>query len=157
MTKPDPVLDRIKEIVFALPQTKLTMTWGQPHFRVGDKIFCGYGEDGGKGVLSFKLPTAEAAAQVKKPGFRKAPYVGHKGWVSMDAAIIRDWSEVQAFIIQSYRLIAPKKLVTSLGAMTPSAKPSAKPGAKPSAKRSKKTTTKPAAPRGKTTHRPRRA
>ena len=36
-------LARVREICLALPDTKETLTWGSPYFRVGDKIFAGYG------------------------------------------------------------------------------------------------------------------
>jgi predicted DNA-binding protein (MmcQ/YjbR family) len=136
MPEADPVLAKIKALVFALPDTKLTMTWGKPHFRVGEKIFCGYGEEHGQAVLGFKLGMAHAQKLVKKPGFWPAPYVGHKGWVSMDASKIRDWDEVRAFLEESYRLIAPKK---SLAKLTPAASPPAKKTAKKRVSRKKAT------------------
>ena len=49
-----------------LPNTKETLSWGSPHFRVGEKIFCGIG--GEKGVLAIGLvaelvPAAETIAR----------------------------------------------------------------------------------------------
>jgi predicted DNA-binding protein (MmcQ/YjbR family) len=114
MAKTDPVLARLKDIVFALPNTKLTMTWGSPHFRVGEKIFCGYGQEGGRGVLGFKMSMADAARLTREPGYWPSPYVGHKGWVSMDVSKVRDWELVRSYIEGSFRLIAPKKLVAEL-------------------------------------------
>ena len=46
---------------------------------------------------------------VRRPGFSRAPYVGHKGWVSADVERVKDWDELGALIHESYRLIAPKK------------------------------------------------
>jgi hypothetical protein len=46
--------------------------------------------------------------------FSRAPYVGHKGWVSMDAKKITDWGEVRALVFESYRLIAPKRTLAKL-------------------------------------------
>jgi predicted DNA-binding protein (MmcQ/YjbR family) len=115
----DPLLEKIKAIVFALPDTKLTMTWGKPHFRVGEKIFCGYGEEEGRAVLGFKLELAEAAKLCKKPGYWPAPYVGHKGWVSMDVSKVEDWELVRGYIAESYRLIAPKRSQAKLAAAAP--------------------------------------
>ncbi len=31
----------MRKICLSLPDTKETLTWGEPHFRVGDKIFAG--------------------------------------------------------------------------------------------------------------------
>lgn len=107
----DAALKKMRAICLSLPDTKETPTWGEPHFRVGDKIFSGLGEK--KGVLSigFKLELDHADAMVRRPGFARAPYVGHKGWVSMDVTDATDWDEARALIEQSYKLIAPKKTV----------------------------------------------
>ena len=108
-------LKRISDICLSLPDTKLTMTWGQPHFRVGDKIFCGYGEEKGRYTIGFKLEMEHADILVRNdPRFTRAPYVGHKGWVSMDAKKIKDWDEVRTLVLESYRLIAPKKSLAKL-------------------------------------------
>jgi predicted DNA-binding protein (MmcQ/YjbR family) len=109
MSKIDPILTKMREICLSLPDTKETLTWGQPHFRVGDKIFSGYGEEKGKKVIGFKLEMDHADAMMDDPRFWRAPYVGHKGWVSMDATQVRHWEEVRILIHESYRLIAPKK------------------------------------------------
>ena len=108
------VLKRIRKICLSLPDTKETITWGEPHFRVGDKIFVGYGNERGTSAITFKLAMDHAAAVIANPNFRPAAYVGHKGWVSMDAASISDWDRVRGFILESYRLIAPKRTLAKL-------------------------------------------
>jgi len=102
-------LAEIRRLCLALPETAETLTWGQPHFRVRGKIFAGFGDHGGKATLGFKLEREHADAVVQDPRFARAPYVGAHGWISMDAAGIRDWDEVRAFLVESYRLIAPRK------------------------------------------------
>ena len=108
------VLKRIRKICLSLPDTKETTTWGQPHFRVGDKIFTGCGDERGKSAVTFKLAMDHAAAVIADPDFRPAAYVGHKGWVSMDATSISDWDRLRGFILESYRLIAPKRTLAKL-------------------------------------------
>lgn len=109
------LLRKMTEICLALPDTKLTMTWGSPHFRVGDKIFAGCGEEKGKSSIGFKLEMDHAKAMIASDErFSRAPYVGHKGWVSMDAKNITDWGEVRALVFESYRLIAPKRTLAKL-------------------------------------------
>jgi predicted DNA-binding protein (MmcQ/YjbR family) len=110
----DPILTKLRQICLALPDTKETFTWGNPHFRVGEKIFCGYTDhDDSKGdtdgpVIGCKLEKQHARDILADPRFRPAPYVGRHGWVSMDASGITDWAEVRALVHESYRLIAPK-------------------------------------------------
>jgi len=102
-------LEQVRRLCLVLPETAETLTWGQPHFRVRGKIFAGFGDHGGKATLGFKLEREHADAVVQDPRFARAPYVGAHGWISMDAAGIRDWNEVRAFLVESYRLIAPRK------------------------------------------------
>lgn len=104
-------LRKMRAICLALPDTKETPTWGEPHFRVGEKIFAGLGEKNGVVTIGFKLELDHADAMVRRPGFARAPYVGHKGWVSMDVTGPTDWDEARALIRESYRLIAPKRTV----------------------------------------------
>lgn len=116
------VLAKMRKICLALPDTKETPTWGQPHFRVGEKIFAGCGEEDGRRVIGFKLEREHAEVVVHDPRFRPAPYVGKHGWVSMDAENVKDWDEVRELVLESYRLIAPKR---SLAKLTPPGKAAA--------------------------------
>jgi predicted DNA-binding protein (MmcQ/YjbR family) len=117
----------MSEICLALPDTKLTMTWGKPHYRVADKIFAGCGEEDGWLGLGFKLEMPHAKRLVASDArFRPAKYVGHKGWVTMNADGVEDWDEVRDLVHESYRLIAPKKSLAKLGAPVPAKPPAAK-------------------------------
>lgn len=119
MAKKTAALDRLRAICLALPDTKETITWGKPHFRVGEKIFAGFEEQDGKPVIGFKLTMPHAHSIIENPRFWPAPYVGHRGWVSMDTTGVRDWDEVRKLILESYRLIAPKRTVKLLDAAAP--------------------------------------
>jgi predicted DNA-binding protein (MmcQ/YjbR family) len=115
MTKTSALLTRFRAICLALPDTKETPTWGQPHFRVTDKIFAGFGEEKGKTSIGFKLEMEHARAILRDARFSPAPYVGHKGWVSMDlSGGVKDWDEVRDLVLESYELIAPKKSLAKL-------------------------------------------
>jgi predicted DNA-binding protein (MmcQ/YjbR family) len=104
----DAALAKVRALCLALPDTKLTMTWGSPHFRVGEKIFCGFGSEDGRQVLGVKLTHEHARSVVKEARFWPAPYVGKHGWVSMDVTQRKSWDEVAQLIRESYDLIAPK-------------------------------------------------
>jgi predicted DNA-binding protein (MmcQ/YjbR family) len=81
---------------------------------VCDKIFTGYGEEEGRHTMGFKLEKPHAKEIIKDERFWPAPYVGRHGWVSMDATKIKDWDEVRGLILESYRLIAPKRTLKKL-------------------------------------------
>jgi predicted DNA-binding protein (MmcQ/YjbR family) len=110
----DASFQKVRALCLALPDTKLTMTWGSPHFRVGEKIFCGFGAENGKQVIGVKLGMSHARSIVKKARFWPAPYVGKHGWVSMDLAQRKSWDEVEQLIRESYQLIAPKASLSKL-------------------------------------------
>jgi predicted DNA-binding protein (MmcQ/YjbR family) len=123
MATTDSIYKKVREICLSLPDTKETMTWGKPHFRVGEKIFAGFEEEMGKPTIGFKLEMEHAAEAIKHPRFTRAPYVGHKGWVSMDATGVTDWEKVRTLIFESYRLIAPKRsLAKYMGSGSPGGK-----------------------------------
>lgn len=107
-------LRRLRRICLSLPDTRETLTWGEPHFRVGEKIFAGWGNDRGRLAIGFKLDMDHADLRVQDPRSRRAAYVGHKGWVSLDVAGIDDWDELRALVLESYRLIAPKRTLAKL-------------------------------------------
>ena len=109
MSTASSILKTIRRICLVLPDTVETMTWGKPHFRAKDKIFAGFGEKQGEPVIEFKLESAHAKSIIKNPRFTPAPYVGHKGWVSMTLQDEPSWDEVRGLILESYRLIAPKR------------------------------------------------
>jgi predicted DNA-binding protein (MmcQ/YjbR family) len=128
MTTHDTILSNVREICLTLPDTKETPTWGTPHFRVGEKIFAGYGVESGRAGIGFKLSMERQAQMLRDKRFTKAPYVGHKGWVSMDVTDQRDWEEVRSLVLESYRAIASKKSLAKLSpAMARPAPAAAKP------------------------------
>lgn len=110
----DAAFKKISALALALPDTKLTMTWGSPHFRVGEKIFCGFGTEDGKQVLGVKLALEHARRVVKEARFWPSPYVGKHGWVSTDVTQRKSWDELAALIRESYGLIASKASLAKL-------------------------------------------
>ena len=106
----DEVLGKLRTICLGLPRTKETATWGKPHFRVGEKIFCGCGEQNGRPSLGLKMPPDEARILMRVPGVSKAPYSRpNDGWVAIDPCTFDDWDEIERLIVGSYRLVAPKR------------------------------------------------
>ena len=115
--KADEVLEKVRKIGLALPNTKETITWGKPHLRVGEKIFCGCAEISGRPILGLKMERNESIMLMKVPGVEKAPYSRpNDGWVTIDPNTFDDWDEIERLVVGSYRLIAPKRLVAQLDA-----------------------------------------
>lgn len=108
---PDPAT-RLRAICLALPDAVEKETWGDPTYRVRDRIFAM--ERHGDGRLSFWCKAPPGSQQIlvgADPGrFFVPPYVGPKGWIGMRLDNAPDWAEVEVVVRRSYRLIAPKKL-----------------------------------------------
>jgi predicted DNA-binding protein (MmcQ/YjbR family) len=136
----DPAYTRFKAICLALPDTKVTMTWGSPHMRVGDKIFTGWGleDDERHWSFSVKLDKDKQAALVQSdPRFAIAAYTGKYGGTTMTVAKgEEDWGEIAALVEDGYRNVAPKpKKPKTAKPAPPKKKPAAKPKKKVVAKK----------------------
>lgn len=107
-------LERLRAICLGLPETSEKEAWGDPTWRVRDKIFAmqkGNFEGGRPSVwLKAEDGVQEALVHSDPERFFVPPYVGHKGWVGiyLDGKSV-DWSTVAFLIESSYRLIAPKR------------------------------------------------
>jgi hypothetical protein len=105
--------DRLRAICLALPDAIELETWGDPTFRVRDKIFAMEKRGDGRVSVWCKAPPGSQMVLVgaDPDRFFVPPYVGPKGWVGMRLDRNPDWNEVAALVTRSYRLIAPKRLV----------------------------------------------
>jgi len=109
-------LDRLRPICLALPEAVEKETWGDPTFRVRDKIFAMHKVgDGRESVWCKAPPGAQGVLVGADPGrFYVPPYVGHNGWVGVRLDIEIDWDELADIVEESYRMTAPKRLAALL-------------------------------------------
>lgn len=97
----------------ALPEAEETTSFGHPTFKVKNKTFVVLEEYKGELAIVFKATTQDQALLTMDPQFYVAPYTGKHGWTSMRAAGALDWSVVAELVRESYRLVAPKRLVAA--------------------------------------------
>lgn len=104
--------DHLRAICLALPEAAEKEAWGDPTFRVRDKIFAMEKRGDGRISVLCKVPPGSQMVLVgaDPERFFVPAYVGHKGWVGMRLDGKPDWEEVAALVKRSYRLIAPKQL-----------------------------------------------
>jgi predicted DNA-binding protein (MmcQ/YjbR family) len=109
-------LDRLRSICLALPEAAEKEAWGDPTFRVKDKIFAMQKTGDGRVSVWLKAPPGaqEILVGAAPETFFVPPYVGHKGWVGIRLDADPDWAEVESLVRRSYRLIAPKRLAAML-------------------------------------------
>lgn len=105
-------IDRLRAICLALPEATEKEAWGDPTFRVRDKIFAMEKRGDGRISVWCKAPQGSQAVLVGADAkrFFIPPYVGSKGWIGVRLDDKPDWDEVSAVVRRSYHLIAPKKL-----------------------------------------------
>jgi predicted DNA-binding protein (MmcQ/YjbR family) len=108
---------RLRSICLALPEATEKQAWGDPTFRVRDRIFAMEKRGDGRVSLWCKAPEGSQAVLVgaDPERFFVPPYVGHKGWIGMRLDRKPDWDEVAVVVRRSYRLIAPRKLAAIVG------------------------------------------
>lgn len=107
----------LRSICLALPEATEKEAWGDPTFRVRDRIFAMEKRgDGRVSVWCKAAPGSQAVLVGADPSlFFVPPYVGSKGWIGMRLDASPDWDEVAIIVRRSYRLTAPKKLAVQLG------------------------------------------
>jgi predicted DNA-binding protein (MmcQ/YjbR family) len=109
-------LTRVRKSCLALPDTTEVETWGEPTFRVRNKIFAMYSSDnnhhgGGRPGLWLKAtPTNQDLVLRADPDrYFKPPYVGPSGWIGVWLDGDVDWEALAEFIDDAYALATPKK------------------------------------------------
>jgi predicted DNA-binding protein (MmcQ/YjbR family) len=110
-------IDRLRAICLSLPEAVEKEAWGDPTFRVRDRIFAMEKRGDGRCSVWCKAPlgSQEVLVGADPARFFVPPYVGHKGWIGMRLDDGADWDEVAEVVKRSYRLIAPKRLATLVG------------------------------------------
>ena len=108
--------DRLLAITLKLPGAYEDWPWGSIHCKVDGKIFVGWGrDDDGEMWIGIRTSLDKQAMLVAAdPRFSIAKYVGKYGGIDMKLGAKPDWAEVEHFIAESYRLIAPKKRLVEL-------------------------------------------
>src|SRR5262249_5725859 len=108
--------DRVLAFALSLPETALEHPWGEDVVKVRGKIFLFCGSAGAR-RMTVKLAESHAHA-LSVEGSKPTAYgLGSSGWVTVplrapgvSADVLRDWIE------ESYRIVAPKRLLAGLDA-----------------------------------------
>ena len=106
----------LRDFGLGLPGAYVDHPWGESVVKVNKKIFLFLGLDEGDDPgVGVKLPTSQSMA-LAQPGVEAMGYnLGRSGWiwfrlkdVDLPEDVLRDW------VLESYRAVAPKKLVREL-------------------------------------------
>lgn len=117
----DPLLERVRSIALALPGALEKVSHGRPAFRTA-KVHCYYGGAGKVDgqweqhphAVMLHLPPSETAALREDPRSFEPAYLGTSGWIGLDLDVRTDAAELAELIEESYRTVAPRRLIAQL-------------------------------------------
>lgn len=115
-------IERVRRICLALPEASERLSHGEPTFFVRKKVFVmcanNHHNDGHVAVW-LPVPTGEQATLIDcaPATYFRPPYVGVRGWVGVELNEIDD-ETLEAHIQRAWELVAPKRLLAQVGALT---------------------------------------
>jgi hypothetical protein len=113
-------ITRLRKLCLRLPEAHEVEAWGEPTFRVRNKMFAMHAaannhHGGGRPAAWMKAGPGTQGLMVRASPdrFFVPPYVGPSGWVGvwLDGEV--DWEELAELLRDSWRLVAPKRLVAA--------------------------------------------
>jgi len=112
------VLERLRRICLALPETSERPSHGAPSFFVrGKKCFLMLLDDhhgDGRFAIWCAAPPGnqELLISANADRFFRPPYVGHRGWLAVLLNDGVDWDELEGIVEDAFASVAPKKLLS---------------------------------------------
>jgi len=111
------VLQRIRELCLALPETGERSSHGHPTFFVRGKrsfltVLDNHHRDGRFAIwCAAEAGVQQLLVEADPERFFKPPYVGHRGWLGVRLDRGLHWDELTGIIEGAYGEVAPAKLV----------------------------------------------
>jgi hypothetical protein len=111
------VLDRLRRICLALPETSERLSHGAPTFFVRQKraflmVLTDFHGDGRFAIWCAAAEGVQAMLVDADPErFFVPPYVGHRGWLGIRLDRGLDWDELAGIVEDAYAEVAPAKLL----------------------------------------------
>ena len=112
--KPSRIAASIRKHCLSYPKSEESFPWGESAFKVQGKTFV-FMSDGEDGVsFSVKVPQSRDLA-LSFPGSEPTHYgLGSKGWVTLRPTAKMAKHVIEFLVDESYRAVAPKKVVAEL-------------------------------------------
>jgi predicted DNA-binding protein (MmcQ/YjbR family) len=106
---------KLRAHALKLPETIEAFPWGESAFKVKGKTFVFMRADATELSFSVKLPASRKQA-LALPGSEPTHYgLGAKGWVSLRPTSKTSLKMLTGFIDESYRAVAPRRVLAQLG------------------------------------------
>jgi predicted DNA-binding protein (MmcQ/YjbR family) len=121
MNMPPRPLAKLRKLCLALPEAHEVEAWGEPTFRMRNKLFAMYANaqnhhGNGRHAVWIKSQKADQARLIKAApeSYFVPPYVGKGGWIGAWLDSHTDWNAVAEFLTEGYRMTAPPRLTQRL-------------------------------------------
>ena len=114
MRSSDVVLQRLRGLCLALPESSETGSWGHPNFRAGKRTFAAFEWIKGRPSIAFRLNATDIDLLLRRRRFFMTPY-GRGQWVSVWADRPLNWGLVARLLQRGYRIVALARMIAALG------------------------------------------
>ena len=111
-------LPKLRAYCLALPEAHEAIAWGEPTFRVRNKLFAMYANANnhhGQGRPAAWIKAApenqRLMVQAEPERYFVPPYVGPSGWIGVWVDKRPRWSVVTELLADGYAQVAPKRLL----------------------------------------------
>lgn len=112
---PPSAIHRLRKLCLAFPGAHEVEAWGEPTFRVNNKLFAMYAHAddhhgaGHHAVWIKSTPVNQGLLLAARPTrYFSPPYVGPSGWVGVRLDGRVNWKDVAGLLRDGYELAAPK-------------------------------------------------
>jgi len=109
------VVGKLRKICGALPEVVEALQFGTPVWKAGKKSFATAYAFTGPLTLSFWVGADQQALLTTDPRYAIPPYLGHAGWIALDASKSPDWDEIRSLAMHRYKHFALKRMLDKLG------------------------------------------
>jgi hypothetical protein len=107
---------QMRKLALAMPEAEEKSHFGQPDFRVRNKIFAGLSPDGERGTLKLPVDLQAMLLDARPRAFSPAAGAwGRSGWTHVHLAAAR-MAELRELVAEAWSLVAPRGLVATHGA-----------------------------------------
>ena len=111
-----PLADSVRQFAAGLPESWEDHPWGESVYKVGKKVFVFFGMPDTDAGLGFTVKLRESHEEaMSMPWVVPAGYgLDRGGWVTARVPDDAPFEMITAWIEESYRIVAPKKLAARL-------------------------------------------
>jgi hypothetical protein len=102
--------ERFRQLCLSLPEAEERETWGEPTFRVRDRIFAIGSLDGDYVSLKASLDDQSGLVEMDPKTFAPSAYTGRYGWVRVRLAGV-GVGLAERLVTNAWKRTAPRRLI----------------------------------------------